>query len=32
MVGALAGTLFHYLRFGRNEAPEKLEDEREGII
>jgi formate dehydrogenase iron-sulfur subunit len=29
MVGALAGTVLHYLRFGRNEAPDKLEDESE---
>ncbi|HEY6400210.1 MAG TPA: formate dehydrogenase subunit beta, partial [Blastocatellia bacterium] len=29
MVGALVGAAFHYLRFGRNEAPDMLEDERE---
>jgi formate dehydrogenase iron-sulfur subunit len=25
MVGALVGTVFHYLRFGRNEAPPEAE-------
>jgi formate dehydrogenase iron-sulfur subunit len=29
MVGAIAGTVFHFLRFGRNEVPEKHEAENE---
>jgi formate dehydrogenase iron-sulfur subunit len=31
MAGALVGAVFHYLRFGRNEAPDMPKDEREGV-
>jgi formate dehydrogenase iron-sulfur subunit len=31
MVGALVGAAFHYLRFGRNEAPDMPKDEREEV-
>jgi formate dehydrogenase iron-sulfur subunit len=31
MAGALFGAVFHYLRFGRNEAPDLPKDEREEV-
>jgi len=31
MAGALVGAVFHYLRFGRNEAPDLPKDEREEV-
>jgi len=31
MIGALFGTLFHYARFGRNEAPETRNPDREEV-